>query len=355
MSFANKPAQTGARSSVSILVAFFAMIGVLFTTSAQAQSATFAGKTVTLMCHVPPGGGYDAYERLLSRHLGQFLPGNPTIIVVNKPGAGGYTAANHAANVAPRDGTFMVLMQQSTLMDEPMGHSAMKTSLRDFNWIGNFSQSNNLVATWHTSPVKTIGDAQKQEALVGASGTTSTAAQLPAYLNAVLGTRFKVVHGYEGGAAIDLAMLRGEVEGRGANTWAIYKSTSAAALREGKLNFLVQIGLRKEPELPDVPLLTDLVKGDPAKEQAARFVTLGLSIARPLAAPPGVPPDRVEQLRRAFDATMKDPQFLEEANRMGLEVDPMTGEEVQAGVGQILATPPGVLDSLRSAMATQKK
>lgn len=350
MWFLTKPAQVGAKC-ISILTALAAIIGALSTESVQAQSVSFAGKTITLMCHVPPGGGYDAYVRLLSRHLGQFLPGSPTIIVVNKPGAGGYTAANHAANVAPRDGTFMVLMQQSTLIDEPMGQSAMQTSLRDFNWIGNLSQSNNLLVTWRSSPVKTIGDAQKREAPIGASGPNSTAAQIPAFLNAILGTRFKVVLGYEGGAAINLAMARGEVEGRGSGTWATYKSTSAADLREGNLNFLVQIGLRKEPELPDVPLLADLVKGDAKKEQVVRFVSLGLSISRPLAAPPGVPPERVALLRRAFDATMKDPQFLDEANKLSLEIDPMTGEEVQTGISQILATPSDVIEVIRSAMA----
>ena len=335
-----------------MLVAFAVILGVMSSASAQAQGVTFKSKTITLMCHTAPGGGYDAYVRLLGRYLGKFLPGTPTIIVVNKPGAGGYVAANYAASVAPRDGTFLVLMQQSTLIDEPMGQSAMNsTSIRDFNWIGNLSQSNNLLVIWRTSPIKTIADAQRREAPIGASGANSTAAQIPAFLNAILGTRFKVVLGYEGGAAINLAMARGEVEGRGSGTWATYKSTSATDLQEGNLRFLVQIGLRKEPELPDVPLLTDLVKGDATKEQVARFVSLGLSISRPLAAPPGVPPDRVEVLRRAFDATMKDPQFLDEANKLSLEIDPMTGEEVQTGINQILATPPDVIEVIRSAMA----
>lgn len=331
-----------------------ALAGILSAAPAQAQGVSFAGKTITLMCHVPPGGGYDAYVRLLSRHMGQYLPGNPAMIVVNKPGAGGAVAANHAASIAPRDGTFMLLMQQSMLVDEPMGKSAIQTSLRDFNWIGNFSQSNNVVATWTTSQTKTIADAQKRETPVGASGPSSTAGQLPLFLNAIVGTRFKVVHGYEGGAAIDLAMQRGEVEGRGANTWAIYKSVNAEAVREKKLNFLVQIGMRKEPDLPDVPLLTDLAKGDLMKELAARFVSLGLSIARPLTAPPGVPADVVQVLRRAFDKTMRDKAFLDEAARLGLEVDPMAGEDVQAGVNLILTTPPEVVEVLRKVMATAK-
>lgn len=342
-----------------LLTALLAFAGIFSVAPAQAQAPTnavsFAGKTITLMCHVPPGGGYDAYVRLLARHMGEYLPGKPVMIVVNKPGAGGAVAANHAASIAPRDGTFMLLMQQSMTVDEAMGKSAVQTSLRDFNWIGNFSQSNTLVATWFTSKTKTILDAQSRETLVGASQPGSTAGQLPLYLNALVGTRFKVVHGYEGGAAIDLAMQRGEVEGRGSNTWAIYKSTNAEFVRDKKLNFLVQVGLRKEPDLPDVPLLNDLAKGDPTKEQAARFISLGLSIARPLTAPPGVSPEIVQVLRRAFDKTMTDKPFLEEAAKLGLEVDPMTGEDVQAGVNQILATSPDVIEMLRKVMAAAPK
>src|SRR4249920_4072218 len=168
MSLAKIFSQVGGRSCVTALVALAAIAGALSIGPAQAQSTSFAGKTITLMCHTAPGGGYDAYLRLLARYLGRFLPGSPNMIVVNKPGAGGYVAANYAANVAPRDGTFMLLMQQSTLIDEPMGQSAMQTSLRDFNWIGNLSQSNNLLVTWRTSPVKTIADAQKRETPIGA-------------------------------------------------------------------------------------------------------------------------------------------------------------------------------------------
>lgn len=314
----------------------------------RAEGASFAGKTLTLMTHTPPGGGYDAYVRLLSRHLGKFLSGNPSAVVVNRPGAGGYTAANHLGSIAPRDGTFLSLVQQSILLDEALGKSVMQVSLRDLNWIGNLSQSNNVLAVWSATAVQSIDTARTRETTVGASGANSTAAQLPAILNAMLGTRFRVIHGYEGGAAIDLAMQRGEVEGRGSNTWASYKSTSTALVREGKLRFLVQVGRRKEPDLPDVPLLTDLVKGDVAKEQAASFVSLVFSISRPLAAPPQVPTDIVSELRKAFAAAVRDPAFLADANKVSLDVDPMTGDEVQAGVAQVLSTSPDVVNALRA-------
>lgn len=333
------------------IIAIFACgaaIAVMSGDRVRADGVSFAGKTLTLMAHTPPGGGYDAYVRLLSRHLGKFLPGSPNAVVVNRPGAGGYTAANHLGSIAPRDGTFLSLVQQSILLDEALGKSVMQVSLRELNWIGNLSQSNNLLAVWSASAVQTIDTARTRETTVGASGASSTAAQLPAILNAMLGTRFRVIHGYEGGAAIDLAMQRGEVEGRGANTWASYKSTSTALVREGKLRFLVQVGRRKEPDLPEVPLLTDLVKGERAKEQAASFVSLAFSISRPLAAPPSVPSDVVSELRRGFNATVKDAAFLDDAAKTILDVDPMTGEEVEAGVQEVLKTPPEVVNALRA-------
>jgi len=311
----------------------------------------FAGKTITMMAHTAPGGGYDTYLRLLSRHMGRYIPGNPALIVTNKPGAGGLTAFNYAGSIAPRDGTFMTLVQQALLLHQPMGAPGMQVSLNALNWIGNLSQSNNLLVTWYTSPVKTIEDAKRRETSIGASGAGSTAAQLPAVLNALLGTRFKVVLGYDGGTSIQLAMQRGEMEGRGANTWASYKATTPNEVRERKYHYLVQVGLRKEPDLPDVPLLTDLVKGDTGKEQAARFLSLALSISRPLAAPPAVPAERVALLRRAFDATMKDKDFLAEAQKLGAETDPMDGEQVQAAIAEILSTPKDVIAHIQAALA----
>jgi tripartite-type tricarboxylate transporter receptor subunit TctC len=186
--------------------------------------------------------------------------------------------------------------------------------------------------------------------IVGASGAGGGSVIGPAIYNAVLGTKFKVVYGYQGGAAIDLAMQRGEVEGRGNNTWAGYKATFQSAVRDGKLNVLIQTGLRKEPELPDVPLFLDLVRGDPAREPIAKFMSYAVAIARPFAAPPGVPEDRVEILRRAFDDTMKDPAFLAEAARLNAEIDPLTGRQVQDVVTQVLGTPKPIINQIQTAL-----
>jgi tripartite-type tricarboxylate transporter receptor subunit TctC len=310
----------------------------------------YAGKTITMSTYGSPGDSYDLYLRLLSRHYGRHIPGNPHFVVINQPGGGGLLAMNHAAMLAPQDGTFLTLASQGLLIFEATGQRGLQTSIGNFKWLGSFTQSNNVTVTWYTSRTKTLQDAIDHEVVVGASGSGGGSVIGPAIYNAVLGTKFKIIYGYQGGAAIDLAMQRGEVEGRGNNTWAGYKATFQSAIRDGRLNVLIQTGLRKEPELPAVPLFLDLVRGDPAREPVAKFMSYAVAIARPFAAPPGVPPDRVEMLRRAFDATMKDPEFLAEAGRLNAEIDPLTGEQVQDIVAQVLSTPKDVIRHIQTML-----
>ena len=188
------------------------------------------------------------------------------------------------------------------------------------------------------------------EVVLGSTGAGSPDAQIPTVYNALIGTRFKVVFGYEGGGALNLAMERGEIEGRGTNTWGSYKATLPRAVAEGKLIPLIQIGLKKDRDLPDTPLFLEAVQGDGERQAVARFLSLTTADSRPLAAPPGVPEERVALLRRAFDATMKDPDFLAEAQRMSVDMDPMTGAEVQEAVRQILATPREVIARTQAAL-----
>jgi tripartite-type tricarboxylate transporter receptor subunit TctC len=310
----------------------------------------YAGKTITMSTHTGPGGGYDTLLRLIARHLGPHIPGSPGFIVSNMPGAGGLTAFNHAARLAPQDGSFLTLVGQGLVVHEPTGQPGLQASLGVMNWIGNASQSPNVTAVWHTSPVKSIDDARRREVLVGSTGAGAPDAQMPLVYNALLGTRFKVVTGYTGGPQINLAMERGEVDGRGTNTWPSYKATFPEAVREKKLVPIIQIGLKRDPDLPAVPLLTDLVSGDTLREPVARFLSLTTAISRPLAAPPNVPPDRVKALRRAFDATMRDESFLAEAERLKVDIDPMTGEETEAAVRQVLATAPDVIARTQEAL-----
>src|SRR5436309_1294000 len=285
---------------------WMAWAGVLaLACTAPARAADFfAGKTITISTYGAPGDSYDVYMRLLSRHYGRHIPGNPRFTPINQTGAGGLLAINHAAMVAPQDGTFIVVASQALLIFEATGQRGLQTSIGNFKWLGSFTQSNNVTVTWHTSKIKTLQDAIANEVTVGASGAAGGSVIGPAIYNAVLGTRFKVVYGYQGGAHIDLAMKRGEVAGRGNNTWAGYKATMPNEIRDGMLNVLIQTGLHKDRDLPEVPLFLDLVKGDSAREPIAMFMSRAVAIARPVAAPPGVPPDRVEMLRRAFDATM---------------------------------------------------
>ncbi len=329
------------------------ILAALFAAGAPAGARAqdfYAGKTVTFSTHVAPGGGYDAYVRLLGRHIGRHVPGNPRIIVSNQPGAGGLTAANFFGNLAPKDGTYATLVSQGLLLQEATGTPGLQTSLAKFNWLGNLSQANNVLAVWHTSRAKTIEDAKTFEVVTGSTGVGSISSSLPAVYNAMLGTRFRVVYGYDGAGQLMLAMQRGEIDGRGTNTWVSYKAAAPDDVKNGRIRVLLQIGLRKDPDLPDVPLFSDLVRGDPEKEAIANFLSLGLAISRPVAMPPGAPRERVEIFRRAFAETMSDPAFIEEASRVGAEIDPMTGEETEAAVSRMLGTPRDVIKKAQAAM-----
>ena len=310
----------------------------------------FAGKTISLSTHSTAGAGYDTYLRLLARHMGKHVPGRPGFVVLNQPGAGGLTAANYAAKAAPQDGTFLTIVSQGLIVIEATGGRGLATSLGAFKWLGNFSQSNNVTVTWAGSNVKTLQDAMARDVTVGATGAGSATVVGPTLYNSLIGTRFKIIQGYSGSGHINLAMQRGELDGHANSTWASIKTTLNNEFRDGKLNVLIQMGLRKERDLPDVPLLFDLVAGDPRKAAVARFMSLAVSVARPFAAPPGVPDERVALLRRAFDATMRDGEFLAEARKLNADIEPVSGEDTQAAIAGILATPKPVIAEVQSAL-----
>lgn len=333
------------------LIGSLTIFGVCCAGSPALSQDFYAGKTITMSTHGGNGSSYDFYLRLLARHYGKYLPGNPKFVVINQPGGGGLTAVNHAGVIAPQDGTFLTIVSQGLLQFEATGEKGLQKSLNDYHWLGSFTQSNNVTVTWHTSGVKTLKDAQSREVTVGATGSGSGSVIGPILYNAILGTKFKIVSGYPGAPEIDLAMQRGEVDGRGNNTWAGYKSTLQDAIRNKHLNVLIQTGLRKEPDLPDVPLFLDLVKGDPEREPIAKFMSYAVSIARPLAAPPGVPAARVALLRDAFDKVVKDKEFLAEAAKMDLEIDPLTGQQVQGVVRDVLATPKPIVERINQILS----
>jgi tripartite-type tricarboxylate transporter receptor subunit TctC len=309
----------------------------------------YKGRKIDIVIGFSVGGGYDAYARLLSRHMGEHIPGKPGLIPRNMTGAGSRIAAGFVHSVAAKDGTVMGLVDQSMPLEQALDPAAMKFDSREFNWIGNVVADNNIVANWHTSPVKTIEDAKKIEATMGATGY-NTSSQYPTVLNQMIGTKFKVIMGYPGGAEVNLAMERGEVQGRGSNSWASYKGTKGDWVRDGKVIILAQVGLKRAVDLPNAPLLQELATNEEDRA-AMRLLSAPTAIGRPFFVPPGVPADRVKALRAAFDATMIDKKFLEEASRLNLDVNPVSGEELQKIVADIIDAPEAAKKRLSSVLA----
>jgi tripartite-type tricarboxylate transporter receptor subunit TctC len=344
------------RVSGGLAAAALAAIAVIAGSSqpAAAQQSVeefYKGKNVDLVIGYAPGGGYDLYARMVAQHIGNHIPGKPNIIPRNMPGAGSRTAVVWLSNIAPKDGTVLATADQSLSVAQAMGDKGLSVDVSKLIYIGNPNADNNTTAVWHTTGVKTIEDAKTKEIPMGATGG-STSSQYPRTMNAVLGTKFKVILGYPGGTDINLAMERGEVGGRGSNAWASWKSTQPGWLKEKKINILVQIGLTKAPDLPDVPLLIDLAKNDEDRA-LLKLMSASTTIGRPLFTSPGVPPERVKALRDAFDATMKDPAFLADAEKRNFDINPVRGEELQKIVAEIVATPKQVADRLQSIIGTE--
>jgi tripartite-type tricarboxylate transporter receptor subunit TctC len=337
----------GLRAVISFAIAAGGLWGLPAHPCAAAEF--FASKTITISTYGAAGDSYDAYMRLLTRHYGRHIPGNPRFTAINQTGAGGLVAINHAAMVAPQDGTFITVASQGLLIFEATGQRGLQTSIGNFKWLGSFTQSNNVTITWHTSTAKRLQDAIDREVVVGASGAAGGSVIGPAIYNAVLGTKFKVVYGYQGGAHIDLAMKRGEVEGRGNNTWAGYKATMPNEVRDGLLNVLIQTGLRKDRDLPHVPLFIDLVRGDVAGEPVAQFMSQAVAIARPVARRPAFRQIRsiscVAHSMRPWRILCSWPGGTAQG-----EIDPLSGEQVQDIVRRVLGTPTPVLDQIKATL-----
>ena len=304
----------------------------------------YKGKTIDLVIGYTPGATYDLYARLMSRHLGDHIPGNPRIVPRNLAGAGSRVAVNYIYNVAPQDGTALGTADQSLAVEQAMGDKQLAVDVNKLQWIGNPVVSNNTSVAWHTSQIRSVDDARAREVTMGATGS-STSSQYPRLMNALLGTKFKVILGYPGANDINLAMERGEVAGKGSDSWAAWKATRPDWLRDKKINILVQIGLTKNPEMGDAPLLMDLAKNDEDR-QVMKLLSTSVVIGRPLFAGPGVPAERVSMLRRAFDETMTDPDFIKDAKEGKMDLDPVSGADLQKLIGEIVATPKHIADRL---------
>ena len=310
--------------------------------AAQPVADFYRGKTITMATGTSPGGDYDLRLRMVARHIGKYIPGSPNITVINMPGGGGLVVANWLANIAPKDGTAVVAVTQNLAVHQATGAAGIKFDVREFNWIGNTTDTPNVITAWHATGIRTIQDVMERELVVGATGRASGSFLYPYSLNQLVGTKFKIVTGYPGGNDVNIAMERGEVGGRGSNSWAAWKSTRPQWVAEKKIFNLVQVALRRNAELADVPTLMELAKNDEDRQVLA-FISADTAISRPLTTNAGVPADRVEALRRAFTATMKDPAFLAEAAKTETDISPMTGEEVQKIAVATINTPPQVL------------
>ena len=336
----------------AICLAGFAANALMAVPQARAASDSVAefykGKRIQGI--IRSSGSYDLYTRLLGAHITRHIPGNPSFIPINMPGAGGLLALNWVGNIGPKDGTILTIPSSGLPMYQALGmySDQLKVDLREINWIGNLTDSNPVLTTWHSAKVKNLADAKREVAIMGTTGAGSISAQLPAVYNNLLGTKFKVIFGYDGNDTV-LAMERGEIDGRASNTWASYNAVQQDWVKNKRLNYILQVGLKKELDLPDVPLLTDLATDDETRE-IFMFFSRVVAISRAIVTSPGVPPERVEALRRAFDATMKDPQFIAAVEKANAEISPMTGEEVQRTVVDTINTPKPLLEKVAVAM-----
>jgi tripartite-type tricarboxylate transporter receptor subunit TctC len=311
------------------------------TANAQSAASFYGGKTLKYIIPDGAGGGYDAYSRLLVRHLAEHIPGHPRVVAENMPGAAGLVATNWLYRVAPGDGSVLGATYSTLLTDKLLGDAAAQYDPAKFEWIGSITTQYNACMVWNTSSIRTIEDAQSREVRVSTTGLTGNSAKLPLMLNKLLGTRFEVIAGYTS-TGMRLAVERGEVEGICGLPYDTYTMTEPEWLTDKKIRFILQTGSKPANALPGVPLLIDYV-ADPEARAALNVLEVDEDAGRPVLFPPGVPNYLVESLRAAFDATMKDPKFLADAASMRIDPQPMTGEQVEREITRASAAPAAVL------------
>jgi tripartite-type tricarboxylate transporter receptor subunit TctC len=322
---------------------------------AQAQSeGYFKGKPFIIAVGGTAGGGIDIGARMMSRFIGKHLPGEPSVQVQLMPGAGGVRLVEHLFQVAPKDGSFIGAFATGPIIEPLISTREVKYKISDFTAIGALEKDVSFCTTWHTSPIKTIADAQKTETTVAGTGAASSTDIFPLALNATLGTKFKLISGYVGTQETIMAIERGETDGRCGWGWSSLRSSKPDWIRDKKLNFLVQLGLEKHPDAMDVPLAIDLIP-DQAGKQLMRVLVAPQNITRPYLAPPGIPADRAREVRGAFMAALKDPALVAEFTKvMGEEPTPTSGEDMQKLLNEMYATPPDVVAKLKAILKTDK-
>ena len=329
----------------SVRVLFALLIGTFagahHGTTAQAQGVAdfYKGRNVEIIVGWSAGAGYDVYARFLARYMGRRIPGNPSVIVQNMAGAASLRATNYIYNVAPKDGSAFGMIGRGTAFDPLLIPSTpAQFEAAKFGWLGSMNDEVSVCVAWAEPTVTSLDDVFTKELVIGGSGPSSDTDQFPMLMNRTLGTRFRIIPGYPGGNEINLAMQRGEVKGRCGWSWSSIRVTHPEQHRSKVFHVLVQLGLSKHADLPDVPLIMDLAKSD-EQRQMFKLVFARQVMGRPFLAPPGLPADRLAALRKAFMETMADPEFLAEAARMKLEITPVDGAKVQALVEAIYRQP----------------
>lgn len=330
-------------------------------TGATAQAAAtepiaafYQGKRISMYVGSEAGGGYDAYARHVARHIGKYIPGNPSFITQNMPGGGGLKVTNHLYTVAAKDGTAMGTIQRG-LLTSPLLEARNLQIQYDplkFNWLGSLNTETGLIVVWHTAPHKTMQDLFEKELLVGSSSPSTDF--MPLFLNNVLKTKFKIISGYKNSVEAYLAVERGETQGRVSTGWAGDKEVLQPWMAAKKVRFLAQLGMTKHPEFPDVPLITDFARTD-QERQAMELILAAQLWGRPFVMPPNVPQERVAAVRKALIDTTKDAGFLAEAKKMQMDLEIVTGEQIDTLLKRVYATPPDIVETVRQAISTDKR
>ena len=312
----------------------------------------YKGKRVKFLVGSSSGGGYDTFARVLARHYGNHIKGKPSFIVQNMPGASSRKVANFLYNKAPKDGSTIAAVFSGIPTEPLVNPNKARFDARKFTWIGSANKGTFVGFVWHTAPAQTLKDIKTKQMIVGASGGATY--DYPALANELLGLNFKIISGYTGTKQIGLAMERGEVHGNAGTTWASIKSQHPDWIKDKKVRVFVQYGRNKNPELPNVPLMVNLAKNK-ADRQALNLMYVRQEYQRPYIAPPGLPKVRVATLRNGFNATMKDPAYLADAKKRRLDVDPLTGEQIEALIAEVYKTPKAVIERVRAILAKRPK
>src|SRR3954462_381526 len=337
-----------ARSSAALILLLAG--GMPATIIAAAQTDFYKGRTVELIISTGAGGALASTGRIVARHLAKHIPGEPIIVPKNMPGAGHIRAANYVFSQAPKDGTTIGTFIPIFVMAQVLERSkSIQFNPANFEWLVSTSSSNSTVYVWSATGVKTIEDAMRRQVIMGATGVGSYTMIYPTIMNSVLGTKFKIVSGYQSTTDIGLALERGEIEGRAGNNFNSLKSEHPEWLSGGKINLLAQVGLDRDPEFPNVPLITELAKSDDARE-ILKFFSTDIVIGRPFVTSPGVPAERVAILGKAFDEMLKDPAFLEDSAKSSIDISPVEGVRIQKIVADFMNTPADIVTKAKLAM-----